>query len=256
VRPIEEPWLCRVIRKLADIIYPDMELVGELPQEPCVVVGNHCQTHGPIVTEVRLPFDHYTWCAWQMMDRHEVAEYALADFWPEKPRRVRWLYWIASRLIVLPASYIMTHARTIPVYRDTRCLTTFRRSMEKLGDGYSMVIFPECAQRYNNIIYDFQDRFIDLARMYYRKTGVRLCFVPMYLAPKLKKIFFGEPIRYDPEPPFPQERQRIKQALMDSITQMAVSQPLHTVIPYRNIAKKDYPKNLPCEVYSLEKDHG
>jgi hypothetical protein len=39
---------------------------------------------------------------------------------------------------------------------------------------------------------------------------------------------------------------------MDSITALATELPLHTVIPYRNIRKRDYPKNKPLEVYSNE----
>ena len=78
----------------------------------------------------------------------------------------------------------------------------------------------------------------------------------MYLAPKLKKIVFGQSIPFDPDVPKAAERQRIKQALMDSITSMAYVQPLHTVIPYRNISPKQYPKNLPCEVFEVEKTDG
>lgn len=255
---IEEPLLCKIIRRAVDLVYPAMELEGlsNLPEEPCIVVGNHAQIHGPIITEERLPFPHYTWCAWQMMDKNEVSDYAFEDFWSEKPRYTQWFFRLASRLIKHPAVYLMTHARTIPVYHDSRCLTTFRRSLETLQNGFHLVIFPECRREYNNILYDFQDRFIDLARMYYNKTGKRLSFVPMYLAPKLKKIVFGQSIRFDPDVPKAAERQRIKQALMDSITSMACAQPLHTVIPYRNISPKQYPKNLPCEVFEVEKTDG
>ena len=258
MRPIEEPMLCRFIRRAVDLVYPKMELEGleNIPREPCVIVGNHSQIHGPIITEERLPVDHYTWCAWQMMDKDAVSDYAYEDFWSDKPRWSQWFFRLASRAIKYPAVYIMTHARTIPVYHDSRCLTTFRRSMEKLQDGFHLVIFPECREEYNNILHDFQDRFIDLARMYYKRTGKRLDFVPMYLAPKLRKIFFGQPIRFDPEAPKDAERRRIKKALMDSITAIACAQPLHTVIPYRNISPKEYPQNLPCEVYQFEKTDG
>lgn len=258
MQPIEEPVLCSIIRKAVDLCYPKMELVGlqNLPEEACVIVGNHSQAHGPIVTEERLPFDHYTWCAWQMMDKREVADYAFEDFWQDKPKYTQWFYWLVSRIIRTPAVYIMTHARTIPVYHDTRCLTTFRRSLEKLQEGFHLVIFPECREEYNNILYEFQDKFIDLAWMYHKRTGKILNFVPMYLAPKLKKIFFGQPIVFDPEAPRQTERTRIKQALMDSITSIACAQPLHIVIPYRNISSKHYPKNLPCEVYQVEKTDG
>ena len=254
MRPIEEPRFCQFLRRTVDLIYPKMELVGfeNIPEDSCVIVGNHAQIHGPIVTEVRLPIDHYTWCAWQMMDKDAVSEYAYQDFWSDKPKESQWFFKLLSRIIKYPAVYIMTHARTIPVYHDSRCLTTFRRSMEKLQDGYHLVIFPECREEYNNILYEFQDRFIDLARMYYNRTGKALAFVPMYLAPKLKKIIFCKPIRYNPAAPKDLERQRIKKALMDAITEAACGQPLHTVIPYRNISKKRYPQNLPCEVYQVE----
>ena len=250
MRPIEEPLLCKLIRKAVDLVYPKMELVGleQLPEEPCIVVGNHSQIHGPIVTEERLPFDHYTWCASQMMEKTEVADYAFRDFWSDKPKSMQWLYWIASRIIKYPAVYIMTHARTIPVYRDSRCLSTFRRSMEKLEAGYHLVIFPECPRAYNNILYDFQERFIDLAWMYRKRTGKQLQFVPMYLAPALRQLHIGTPVVFDPEAPIADERKRICAEMARAITAIAESLPEHTVVPYENMPKHLYPKNIPCEV--------
>ena len=40
--------------------------------------------------------------------------------------------------------------------------------------------------------------------------------------------------------------------MKDAITEMAASLPEHTVIPYRNIPKRLYPKNIPIEVYTDE----
>lgn len=258
MRPIEEPGFCKFLRWIVGVFYPRMELVGleNLPEEPFVLVGNHSQAHGAIIAEERLPFDLYTWCNYQMMDKKEVCAYALKDFWQDKPKALQPLYWLVSRIIKYPAVYIMSHARTIAVYHDNRCISTFRKSLEKLQDGYNLVIYPECRERYNNIVYEFQDRFIDLAKMYYKRSGKRLSFVPMYLAPKLKKIFFGKPIVYDPETSMDVQRGQIKQQLMDTITEIACAQPLHTVIPYRNVPKKQYPKNLPCEVYRVETTNG
>lgn len=258
MRPIEEPGLCRFLRWIVGVFYPKMELVGleRLPEEPFVLVGNHSQAHGAIVAEERLPVDHYTWCNYQMMDKKEVSQYALEDFWQDKPKWTQPLYWLLSRLIRRPAVYIMSHARTIPVYHDNRCISTFRRSLEKLQDGYSLVIYPECRRPYNNILCEFQDRFLDLAKMYHKRTGKALCFVPMYLAPRLKRIFFCDPIRYDPAVPMDIQRGQLRQQLMDAITGIACAQPLHTVIPYRNVPRKYYPKNLPCEVYRIETTDG
>ena len=65
-------------------------------------------------------------------------------------------------------------------------------------------------------------------------------------------MYYGKPVVFDPEAPIAQERRRICGALMDGITAMAVALPEHTVVPYPNIPKKQYPKNLPLEVYSHE----
>ena len=46
---------------------------------------------------------------------------------------------------------------------------------------------------------------------------------------------------------------RLCAALTDAITALAVSLPEHTVIPYRNIPRRQYPKNIPIEVYTDEK---
>jgi hypothetical protein len=40
---------------------------------------------------------------------------------------------------------------------------------------------------------------------------------------------------------------------MDAITEIAVRQPEHTVVPYPNIPKKQYPKNIPLEVRTNDK---
>ena len=148
---------------------------------------------------------------------------------------------------------LFNNAHTVPVYHDTRLITTYRDSIEKLKQGYSMVIFPEHYDKHNNIVHDFQDKFIDLARFYYKKTGVELNFVPLYVAPRLRKLFFAEPIRFHADAPIADERRRICDALMDAITEIAVAQPEHTVVPYPNIPKRQYPKNIPLEVYTDEK---
>ena len=110
-----------------------------------------------------------------------------------------------------------------------------------------MVIFPEHDVKYNHILYAFQDRFIDVAKLYYRKTGKEVAFVPLYIAPKLKKMYLGKPIRFCAANPMDEERDRIREYLMNEITDIACNLPEHTVIPYRNIPKKYYPSNIPKE---------
>lgn len=241
----------RIIRWLVRQLTPRYELIGaeNLPEEPCIIVGNHCQAYGPIASELYIPGKHATWCAGEMMHKEEVAAYSYKDFWSKKPKNVRWLYKILSHMIVPLCVIVFNDANTIAVYRDARLISTFRTSITMLQQGSSIVIFPECYDEHNNIVHRFQDRFIDLARFYHKKTHQELCFVPVYIAPYAKKMCFGMPVRFNAETPIDQERERISKTLMDSVTDMAVSLPLHTVVPYPNISKKYYPKNIPLEVY-------
>ena len=55
---------------------------------------------------------------------------------------------------------------------------------------------PEKNEKYNNILYNFKENFVDLARLFYKKTGKNINFVPIYLAPKLKKVYIGRGIEY------------------------------------------------------------
>ena len=183
------------------------------------------------------------------MNRKEVAEYAFTDFWSFKPKWTHPFFRLLSHLIVPLSVCVFNNAHTVPVYHDARLITTFRESVALLQKGVRLIIFPEKNQRYNNIVYAFQDKFIDVARFYYKRTGESLPFVPMYIAPRLRKMYLGEPILFDPQAPIDSERERICREAAEQITRIAASLPEHTVVPYRNIPRKDYPKNKPIEVY-------
>ena len=239
----------RVIKWLIWVFYPKIEVVGaeNLPDEPVAVVGNHTQMNGPIVCELYSPRERYTWCAAEMMHWKEVPAYAFEDFWSEKPKYLHWFYKMLAYIITPLAVIVFNSANTIQVRHDARVMTTFRESLKRLQEGADLVIFPECRKEYNHILYQFQDGFINLARMYYHKTGKELQFVPLYIAPKLKKMFYGKPIRFCASAPLEEERARICGYLMDEITRMADRLPEHTVVPYLNLPKRDYPKNKPCK---------
>ena len=239
----------KVVCGLARLHMPRPEFMGveNLPEGPCVIVGNHAQMNGPVYAELYLPGKPDIWCNAQMMHLREVPDYAFQDFWSQKPARVRWLYRIASFLIAPVSVCVFNNARCIPVYHDMRLLTTLRQTLKRLGEGKRVVIFPEKNEPFNHILYAFQDRFIDLGKMYKTRAGEALCFVPMYVAPNLRRVIFGKPVPYEARNDPEAERARVCRALTDAITQLADSQPLHRVVPYRNMPKKLYPYNRPDE---------
>ena len=241
--------LFKLIKWLVKVFYPKTQVEGaeNLPDEPVIIVGNHCQMNGPIVGELYVPGEPYIWCAGEMMHAKDVPEYAFRDFWSLKPRWIHPFYKLLSYIIAPLAACVFNNARTIGVYHDTRILSTFKNTVKALQEEKSVVIFPEHDVKHNHIVYEFQDKFIDIAKLYYKKTGMELSFVPMYIAPKLRKICLGKPIRFHAEESMDAQRSRICAYLMDDITAVAEAFPEHTVGPYRNIPKKNYPANRPKE---------
>lgn len=240
-----ERLIYRCVKGLIRAVYPPIEVEGlhHLPDEPTIVVANHTQMNGPIACELYFPGKRYTWCAGQMMHLKEVPGYAFEDFWSGKPKYSRWFYRILSYLIAPLSVCVFNNANTVGVYRDARIISTFKKTVEKLCEGAHVVVFPEHNQPNNPIIQDFQDKFIDIARLYDKRTGRQLRFVPMYIAPKLRKMYIGEPVRFCPERPMDEERERICKYLMDEITRIACSLPEHTVVPYRKTPGVAYPSN-------------
>lgn len=238
--------LYRFIKALVRLCYPKTAVVGTehlSTDEPCIVVGNHAQMHGPIACELYFPGRRYIWCAGEMMHLREVPAYAYNDFWSKKPRWQRPFFKLCAYLIAPLSVCVFNNADTVPVYHDARLMTTFKDALAKLQQGASMVIFPEHDVPGNHILCQFQDKFVDIARLYYKKTGKELSFVPLYLAPSLRSMYLGAPIRFSAAAPIAEERQRICAYLHDTITDMACTLPQHTVVPYQNCPKKDYPTN-------------
>ena len=237
--------LYRCIRRVVQWVYPRTRVEGaqNLPDGPCVIVGNHAQVHGPIACELYLPGKHYTWCAGEMMRVKDVPAYAYRDFWSGKPKRVRWLFRIASYLIAPLAACVFSNANCIAVYRDTRALSTFRETLARLREGARIVVFPEENVPGNGLLWHFQRGFVDVARMHYARTGEALSFVPLYVAPELHALYLGRTVVFDPHAPVAGERERVCEALAAAITGMARDLPAHTLVPYPNLPKREYPSN-------------
>lgn len=237
--------LFKIIKDIVRLFYGKMEVVGleNLPENNAIIVANHTQMNGPIAGELFLPESCYIWCAGEMMNMKEVPDYAFEDFWSQKPKWTHPFYKVLSYLITPLALCVFNNARTIAVYKDMRIMSTFKASIKMLQDNRNILIFPEKDEKNNNILYTFQENFVDVAKLYHKKTGVELTFVPMYIAPKLKTMYIGSGICFDSQNGIKEERKRICKYLSDEITDIARSLPEHIVVPYRNIPRKYYLKN-------------
>jgi len=238
-------FIYKCLVKFVKIFYKKRTFVGRenFSEGPCVVVGNHAQMHGPLTSEIYYPRKKRIWCAGEMMELKKVPSYAYKSFWSYKPKCIKWFYKILSYLIAPISVYIFNRADTIPVYKNTRTLSTIKNSIKELHNGSDVIIFPEIEEGYNNILNKFNTGFVDVAKLYYSKYKKEISFVPMYNAPMLKTVIFGKPIKYDKKMPIEEQRIKIANFLQEEITKIAKSLPKHKVVPYVNVSKKKYPYN-------------
>ena len=233
----------KFLRFLINIFYKKRTFEGieKIGDEPVIFVGNHAQMHGPLIAEVQFPIKRMTWSIGNVLTKKDFIEHAKTDFWGAKPKSSRWFYNILAHLLAPIAVNIFNSADLIGVYKDQRLIGTFKETVKYLCEGYNIIIFPECPTPFNNIVNEFQDKFIDVARLYYKRTGKCLSFVPMYNAVRLKKVLFGNPIKYNPNIPIEELRKLICDHLKTEITNLALSLPPHRVVQYVNTGRKNNP---------------
>ena len=238
----KQGFLFKIIKGIIGLFYKKYELLGQenIPSEPCIFIGNHAKAHGPIITELYLSSHATTWCIGEMLSTKEAPAYMFKDFWSNKPKRTHWFYKIVARVLSPLIVYVFKNIYPIAVYHDIRVMKTFKATVEQMAEGRNMVIFPEYHLEYNDIVNDFQQNFVDVARLYYKKTGKALSFVPTYYAPYLKKVVFGKPVEFNPNIPIEEQRGAICDCLKNEITALAKELPAHKVVPYENLPKRKY----------------
>lgn len=235
--------LFSILKFIVKTVFPKYEVNGieNMPNKPAIYISNHAQAHGPIAMQIYFPTTKSIWCIGEMMDMKSVPSYAYQDFWSLKPKRTKWIFKIISYLIAPLCEYIFRRADALAVYKDARIISTFKDTVTELNEGNNIVIFPESPTLYNDIVNEFQDKFVDVARLYYKKNKEDIQFVPTYVGGN--KITFGKPITFDHNISIDEQRESICTYLKEEITKIAKEMPTHKVIPYLNIGKKNYKNN-------------
>ena len=81
---------------------------------------------------------------------------------------------------------------------------------------------------------------LHLPRLYYKRTNKELYFVPAYNAAKLQTISIGKAIKFNVKEPIEKQRKEICDYMKEEITKLAKELPIHKVVPYLNVGRKNY----------------
>jgi hypothetical protein len=175
------------------------EHVADLPG---IFVFNHAEIYGPVAAIVFLPYDIRPWILHKMIDRSEIS----AHIDDGTLSRIRWLpSWLRRALVTIISPIVvwaLSSFDPIPVYRGSTkdVIKTFSLSIACLNAGDSILLFPENPEdTYQEQVSAFYTGFANLGRLYYKRTGNKLTFYPVYASKRHREIRIGEGVRYNPQ---------------------------------------------------------
>lgn len=163
-----------------------------------VYVCRHLNMHGPYTTLKWLGFDARPMVLSVFHNEadcyKQYSEYTFTKRVGKKASRVNVGAFFASR--VVPP--LVRSIKAIPVYRGTaEAVKTFRASLSALGEGHSIIVYPDVDYTAECGSTDIYDGFLYLGERYKKRCGKSLRFIPLYIDDEGQSIEEYPPITVD-----------------------------------------------------------
>jgi len=183
--------------------------------EPSVFVSNHEGFFAPVKLMLFANQEFRPWVVYENFDRKLCREYIKKDFVEPTLKLKAPLSGMVSAIISPICVGLMHYVDAIPVYHQSReILVTISQSISNLEQGRNLLIFPEDPKdKIPKYFRNFQPGFIQLAKLLHEKNQHVLRFYPIFVNRHNNQIRFGESVVFDPNNPFPKERDRIIRTL-------------------------------------------
>ena len=221
----------RSMRWVYRLLYPYFHCRVTLPRtlrdsdEPVVFIANHYNIFGPVSFVLSMPVVSRIWMNEELMTRESAAVGLRSGLKKLLPFLTESQVGRISDKVAGLAVRVLTRFGVIPVNREqpSRLISTMRQSMEALEAGENLLIFPETGYPEYSLtsVTPFFSGFAMLGRLFYRKTGKVLRFVPCYIDEQHHQIRLGETVSWDPEADPREETERVSDALNLRIREMA-----------------------------------
>lgn len=217
---------------LGRMVVPKMNFVfhDEIPSEPAIFVGNHTRFRGPLAIQYKYPGKVRTWS-----DARLIEKKSCYDLFKNKVikdlKGERFLKMLLPAGIPLISWYYRKKLNCIPVYRDMGVAKTFKASSNTIMHNVNVAVYPEVIEdRLNEVVCKFATGFVYVAYNFYKLTGKKIKFYPLYCAETLKETHFGKPIQYNPDEPIKDQAEVIARYLEEQVTLLARNLPNHKMI--------------------------
>lgn len=196
----------------------DVEHVRADEDNPLVLLCNHGDLYGPVVSVVHTSMYKRPWSIGTLFDHQTAFEYTYKYDWSVKKWMPVWARKLCAHFVSCVGTWGMDRLEAIPVFRDrpVELRKTFRLSVDALAAGDALLIFPENPNAagvdhgYETTgVGELFSGFTMLASSYYNRTGKCCRFLPMFAHQPSSTIQYGTEIVFDPDNDPAAERQRI-----------------------------------------------
>ncbi len=184
-----------------------------------VLVCNHGELYGPVVTNLYVPISFRPWCISSMMEKDVIVRYIYENTLVRQKWLPNCLKMPLTRLLCPLCLWVFNSLEAIPVYRSNprELMQTFRRTVEAMQAGDNILVFPERGEAeapgqkgyVTEGVGDLYTGFAMIAPAFYQRTHKRAVFVPIYASKHLRTLTFGQCVEYNPDAPATQEKLRI-----------------------------------------------
>ena len=224
----------KTLKATGRLITPKRKMImKEEPTEPCVFVGNHSGTIGPLNVTYNFPIPHKPWVIDILFDKTVNENYIFHDFFFGRSVKAKKFLRFFSKIVANTIPPMLEYIGVVKASKNVLNMRkTIKDSVDTLQNGESIIVFPESFDSYSPYINVLHWGFTSIATRYYKTTGKLLKFYPMYIPPKQKVILIGEPVQYDETNDPHAERERIATELARRIDELARSLPEHKPRPF------------------------
>ena len=162
-----------------------------------IFVANHSAASGPLTYELYFPHYFIPWGTHEMCGNYKMRwNYLYHVFYRQKLHYSKLKSFLLATGFGLISKLLYNATGLIGTYRDARLKYTFKKSFKVLDKNLSILIFPENSNSgYFDKPTQYQEGFVKLSKMYYKKTNIDLPIYNIYYSKADNKIIIDKPIK-------------------------------------------------------------
>lgn len=165
-------------------------------EKRAIYVMNHSGARGPLIYEMYFPVRSSPWGAHEMCGNYkERWNYLYRVFYMQKMHWCRFRAFFVATFFAIISKWLYNSIGLIPTYTDVRFINSVKNSIAVLNAGLSVVIYPEdSTEGYFDKAKAFNNGFIQLSKMYYKREKSDLPVYNVYYTRKKNTFFVDKPL--------------------------------------------------------------